>query len=340
MNRFFSRLFAFPATRRTASRTAPPRARLQVEALDCRVLPSATPVLVGALGIPGNVQAPGVAEMIEVQGRGEKVAQAHHHGHKLLRVHEEGHKLTKIHKDKHRLTKTLVPGPQASTAAPLPESAPVAPTAAPSPPLAAPPADTLLAGQVGDAATAPPNVAGQASLPSALETLSPLKPPKFSTTGPATYTLKLEQPGAGGAVPPSPIQLISFQFGATNPSTIGSATSGAGAGKVKFNELDVTMPVSDYSPILFENLAAGIHYGTVTLTEWKNDVHGSRVAVATWTMGTVLTTSDQITGASGTSDFPTEEVHFVYGQLKESVSNNVAVWSQIRNTATFDPSSP
>jgi hypothetical protein len=35
-------------------------------------------------------------------------------------------------------------------------------------------------------------------------------------------------------------EIKDFSFGVENPTTIGSATSGAGAGKAKFNEFEIT----------------------------------------------------------------------------------------------------
>src|SRR4051794_30916466 len=53
------------------------------------------------------------------------------------------------------------------------------------------------------------------------------------------------------------IQVSSFDLGAENDTTIGSATSGAGAGKATFNELTVTKSVDATSPVLFQKLGQG-----------------------------------------------------------------------------------
>ncbi len=55
------------------------------------------------------------------------------------------------------------------------------------------------------------------------------------------------------------IQLESFSWGASNPTTIGSATGGAGAGKVKFSDISVGKVVDKSSPDLVAFCASGKH---------------------------------------------------------------------------------
>src|SRR4249920_3049801 len=65
------------------------------------------------------------------------------------------------------------------------------------------------------------------------------------------------------------IELESFSWSATNATTIGSATGGAGAGKVKQEKLIVTKRYDKSSPPLFAALAAGQHFKKATLTARK-----------------------------------------------------------------------
>lgn len=41
---------------------------------------------------------------------------------------------------------------------------------------------------------------------------------------------------------PGAFEIKDFSFGVENPTTIGSATGGAGAGKIKFNEFTIKKP--------------------------------------------------------------------------------------------------
>ncbi len=59
------------------------------------------------------------------------------------------------------------------------------------------------------------------------------------------------------------MELKDFSFGAENPVSIGSSTSGAAVGKTKFNDFSITRSVDAASPSLFKVLAAGAHFDYV-----------------------------------------------------------------------------
>jgi type VI protein secretion system component Hcp len=311
--RFFSSLFAFPTTRRSVSRPAVRQARLQVEALDGRVLPSATPVFAAILDLPSKVQADDAG--MRTKGPEKTGPKAHHQGHESLVVQGKQHGHSKLHKKKHGSTSTILAARLSVVVSP-----PVTPA---TPPVATPDAPVPVQQARGTelAVVASP---GLAEIPL-----------KLGTGGAPTYTLKFEDPAAGAIAPPNPINVSSFQLGTTNTTTIGANTGGAGAGKAKFDDLEVTMPVGDYSPLLFQALTGGSRYDQVTLTEWTSNGYGLRSAAATWTMYFVFVKSDQIQGASDGSN-PIEEVHFAYGAIQESVGNNVASWSQVLNNDTHN----
>jgi type VI secretion system secreted protein Hcp len=73
--------------------------------------------------------------------------------------------------------------------------------------------------------------------------------------------------GANGS--PCAFEIKDFSFGVENPTTIGSATGGAGAGKVTFSELTIKKTTDSASPVFFKNLVSGNHYKQVTLTMRK-----------------------------------------------------------------------
>jgi type VI secretion system secreted protein Hcp len=62
------------------------------------------------------------------------------------------------------------------------------------------------------------------------------------------------------------IQIDSFSFGVTQFSSIGSATGGAGAGKVSLQDIHFSAPVNVASPKLFLACATGQHFKKATLT--------------------------------------------------------------------------
>src|SRR5437588_9037878 len=60
-------------------------------------------------------------------------------------------------------------------------------------------------------------------------------------------------------------EIKDFSFGVENPTTIGSATGGAGAGKVKFNEFTIKKTTDKATPLFFRVSATGDHFPTATL---------------------------------------------------------------------------
>lgn len=127
-----------------------------------------------------------------------------------------------------------------------------------------------------------------------------------------------------------PIPIINFTLGGTNPTTIGSASGGAGAGKISFSPLKVTKMLDSASVLLLTHMATGNHFKEV-----KIDVFGpGNTLIATYKFGTVFVTSDLVGGASMSL---TEDVIFVFGQLESDVniggSTFHTCWNQITNTS-------
>ena len=55
-------------------------------------------------------------------------------------------------------------------------------------------------------------------------------------------------------------EIYSFSWGASNPTTIGSATAGAGGGKVSISSFNIMKKTDSASPSLFLNCAKGQHF--------------------------------------------------------------------------------
>lgn len=152
--------------------------------------------------------------------------------------------------------------------------------------------------------------------------------------GATAYQLQLIPGTAEGK---DAIELESFSWGATNPTDIGSATGGAGAGKIKFNALHITKKVDKASPLLFKQSASGAHYSKAILTLRKP---GEKNPYMTYTMETVFVTNVNHGGSSPA--VATEEITFVFGKLTiQSVDRNPdgseappvqTGWNQVTNT--------
>src|SRR5215472_4698254 len=57
-------------------------------------------------------------------------------------------------------------------------------------------------------------------------------------------------------------EIYSFSFGASNPVSIGSQSSGAGAGKVSISSFNIMKKMDSASPALFKNCCEGEHFTT------------------------------------------------------------------------------
>jgi len=176
------------------------------------------------------------------------------------------------------------------------------------------------------------------------------------------------EPGAGGVAPNGETQDNTYKQGGTdsdagangafeikdfsvsieNPSTIGSATSGAGAGKAKFNEFEITKTTDFASPTFFINCVAGIHYGKVFLALRKagGDPTKSGTEFLRYVFGTVFTTGIDWSGPG--DEGPEEKIKFMFGALKiiynqqskdgtTTGKQKIQTWSQINNTQNPDP---
>ncbi len=156
--------------------------------------------------------------------------------------------------------------------------------------------------------------------------------------GTTAYQLQLTQALATNPALKEAIVVESFAWGAETPTTIGSATGGAGAGKIAFNELHITKKVDRASPLLFKQMASGAHYKTVVLTLRKA---GEKEPYMTFTMDTVFVSKQDYSG--GSPEVANEEVTFVFGKVVVQSNDRNADgtlappvqmgWDQVTNTS-------
>ena len=110
-------------------------------------------------------------------------------------------------------------------------------------------------------------------------------------------------------------EIKDFSFGVENPTTIGSATGGAGAGKIKFNEFTIKKTTDKSSPAFFKNCATGSHYKKVFIAMRKagGDPSASSEPFLVFEFDTVFTTKIDWSGPG--DEGPEESITFVYGKL-------------------------
>lgn len=103
-----------------------------------------------------------------------------------------------------------------------------------------------------------------------------------------------------------------------NTATAGGST-GAGAGKAKFNEFAIKKATDVASPVFARNCASGTHYKAVTVE--LRHTGSTDTTVIRYALKDALITS-YATSAGGTSaDPPTETVSLSYSSLMESVES-------------------
>jgi type VI protein secretion system component Hcp len=141
-----------------------------------------------------------------------------------------------------------------------------------------------------------------------------------------------------GKLPDGSIDILQFNVGYENPTTIGSTTGGVGTGKVKFGPLEIVTQVGSQSGALFAAEALGAHFNTLTL--YVRDA-GARV-MATYEFKLVFVTSIQDSG-DNSGDPPTEDVQLTYGAIRISTFNPVTLamiaqtsFSLVTNQPVFD----
>jgi type VI secretion system secreted protein Hcp len=134
-----------------------------------------------------------------------------------------------------------------------------------------------------------------------------------------TY-LKLSSPDVTGEATASGyagwIEIYSFSWGASNPTTVGSGATGLSAGKVSVSSFNVMKKSETSSPSLFAACCAGQHYASAEVDMRKaTGVSGQQQVFLKYTFTDVMIESIQWSGSTGGDDSPTESVSMAFGKV-------------------------
>lgn len=134
-----------------------------------------------------------------------------------------------------------------------------------------------------------------------------------------TY-LKIESPNVEGEATATDmegqIEIYSFSWGASNPVTVGSGSTGISGGKVSVSSFNCMKKTEKSSAALFAACASGQHYKTATVTMRKaTGVDGAQQVFLKYTFENVMVESIQWSGSTGGDDSPTESVSFAFGKV-------------------------
>jgi type VI secretion system secreted protein Hcp len=112
------------------------------------------------------------------------------------------------------------------------------------------------------------------------------------------------------------IEIYSFSWGASNPTTVSSGQAGLSAGKVSISSFNIMKKTDTSSCPMFAACASGQHYGQALVTLLKaTGVSGQQQAFLTYTFTDVMVESIQWSGSSGGDDTPTESVSLAFGKV-------------------------
>ena len=125
-----------------------------------------------------------------------------------------------------------------------------------------------------------------------------------------TLTIVGQQFACTTSVGAGAFNVLSWSWGASNPTTIGGGSGGgAGAGKVSLSNLNVLKDFDACSPALFGAVATGRHFESATLVQSNSDG-----TVTTLALTDVIVESWQASG-SVASEQATESVSFAFAKV-------------------------
>jgi type VI secretion system secreted protein Hcp len=139
------------------------------------------------------------------------------------------------------------------------------------------------------------------------------------------------------------LECLSISFGVAQAETTGSYTSGASAGKAKFEEFSIEKYVDLASVPLFNACAAGAHFPSVMLAVRK--AGGSNLIYLQYVFRQVFVTGINWSGGGG-EEAPKETIKFKFGalgvqyvrQLSTGAASTPiqALWSAVTNKPTLE----
>jgi type VI secretion system secreted protein Hcp len=136
------------------------------------------------------------------------------------------------------------------------------------------------------------------------------------------------------------MEIKSFNWGATNPATIGAG--GGGAGKVSVTTFNISKKTDVASPHLFQSCCNGTHYPKAIFTLTRSS-GGSPDDFIKYEFEMVYVQSVQWSGATGVDDTPLESVSLAFSKVSITYtaqnpdgtkgSPSVGTWDRARASA-------
>ena len=141
------------------------------------------------------------------------------------------------------------------------------------------------------------------------------------------------------------MEISSFSFGASNPSTIGSQGGGSAAGKVSISSFNVMKRTDKASPTLFQMCCSGEHPATAEVHIKKaTGKDGEQQTFIKYAFTEVYIDSIQWSGSAGGDTYPAESLSFSFASVtvsyypqddkgKIATKSEDASWNLVANSA-------
>jgi len=112
------------------------------------------------------------------------------------------------------------------------------------------------------------------------------------------------------------IELFSFSWGASNPTTVSSGKDGLSAGKVSISSFNFMKKTEASSSKLFQACANGSHFANAIVTMRKATGKAGQQEFLKYTFTDVMVESIQWSGSSGGDDTPMESVSLAFAKVE------------------------
>jgi type VI secretion system secreted protein Hcp len=112
------------------------------------------------------------------------------------------------------------------------------------------------------------------------------------------------------------MEIYSFSWGASNPTTVGSGSAGLTGGKVSVSSFNFMKKSEKASASLFSACCTGQHYGSALVTLRKAGGTAGQQVFLTYEFTDVMIESIQWSGSTGGDDTPTESCSIAFGKCK------------------------
>jgi type VI secretion system secreted protein Hcp len=112
------------------------------------------------------------------------------------------------------------------------------------------------------------------------------------------------------------MEIFSFSWGASNPTTVGTTSAGLSAGKVSVSSFNIMKKTENASNTLFQACCTGQHFAKaqVVMRKATGDA-GKQQTFLQYDFTDVMVESVQWSGSSGGDDTPTESVSFAFATV-------------------------